>query len=195
MRGAWIASLPLLSLPLLLSGCLSPAATVVSFAADGASYAATGKTITDHGASFVTAQDCASWHFFVGRAVCEDPKHPVPTAPLVQHGNGIVRASAEPAPTAAPKGSAPTVAPAGRYLMIGSFVDRGHAVGLAATYPDYHPQVVAVREAGIDFHRVVLGPLNEPQLVALRALGVAGMSVARPAADPPPPRALAAVSG
>lgn len=43
-----------------LSGCaLPPIISVVSIAADFASYGATGKTVTDHGISLVLQQDCA----------------------------------------------------------------------------------------------------------------------------------------
>lgn len=43
-----------------LSGCgLPPALTVASLVADFASYASTGKSVTDHGISLVLEQDCA----------------------------------------------------------------------------------------------------------------------------------------
>jgi hypothetical protein len=43
-----------------LAGCaLPPALTVVSMALDVASYAASGKTVTDHGISMVLQKDCA----------------------------------------------------------------------------------------------------------------------------------------
>lgn len=44
---------------LLAGGCALPAGVVVaSYAADGVSYAASGKTVTDHGLSAATAHDC-----------------------------------------------------------------------------------------------------------------------------------------
>ncbi len=44
----------------LLSGCaLPPVITIASIAADFASYGATGKTVSDHGLSFVMQQDCS----------------------------------------------------------------------------------------------------------------------------------------
>lgn len=43
-----------------LAGCaLPPALTVISMAVDVASYAASGKTVTDHGISMVLQKDCA----------------------------------------------------------------------------------------------------------------------------------------
>ena len=43
-----------------LSGCAMPAAvTVASFALDSGSYAMSGKTLSDHGLSLATEEDCA----------------------------------------------------------------------------------------------------------------------------------------
>lgn len=57
--------------PLLLSGCLFPAwVTYVSFAADGISLIATGKSTTDLALSAAAEQDCAMWRIFDERAVC-----------------------------------------------------------------------------------------------------------------------------
>src|SRR5258708_18592467 len=80
MGNAWLALMPLL-----LCGCVPPAVAVASYVVDGVSYAASGKSLSDHGISVVKDEDCASWHFFVGRAVCEDPGKPVPPAPLELH--------------------------------------------------------------------------------------------------------------
>ena len=45
---------------ILLSGCvLPPVITLASIAADFASYGETGKTISDHGLSFVMQKDCS----------------------------------------------------------------------------------------------------------------------------------------
>ncbi len=50
---------------ILLSGCaLPPIVTVASIAVDVASYGATGKTVSDHGLSFVMQQDCAMLRVF-----------------------------------------------------------------------------------------------------------------------------------
>jgi hypothetical protein len=44
---------------LLAGGCALPAGVVLaSYAADGVSYAATGKTVTDHGLSAAAGHDC-----------------------------------------------------------------------------------------------------------------------------------------
>src|SRR5580704_8096719 len=102
MRGAWVGMLPLL-----LSGCfVPPGVAVASYAADGASYATTGKSLTDHGVSTVKNEDCATYRVFVGGAVCSDPKHPVPAAPLVQHGGAGAPTVAAAQPAAAPSQAA-----------------------------------------------------------------------------------------
>ena len=177
MRRAWVAVvrfLPVLPLLLALAGCLPPGVTIVSYAADGASYAASGKSLSDHGISAVKREDCATWHFFVGRAVCENPAHPVPTASLEEHKrDGTVRrlAGSQPEPPL-PAGSI--------YMVVGSFIDRGNAERLAGGYADYHAQIVNATVDGRAFNRVVLGPLDAMQRADLLAQGVGGLALDSP---------------
>jgi len=59
----------ILLVPFLLAGCaVPPALTLASFAADGISYLATGKSTTDHALSAIASEDCA-----LMRAVKEEP--------------------------------------------------------------------------------------------------------------------------
>src|ERR1700680_1057422 len=61
----------------LLSGCgLPPAVMIASYAADGVSYVATGKSVSDHGISKITGRDCALWRVIKGEAVCKDEPTP-----------------------------------------------------------------------------------------------------------------------
>lgn len=56
-----------------LSGCLvalPPALQVASLALDGVSFVTTGKTVTDHAISGVTAQDCAMSRVLKGESIC-----------------------------------------------------------------------------------------------------------------------------
>ncbi|HZS82064.1 MAG TPA: SPOR domain-containing protein [Stellaceae bacterium] len=152
-----------------LAGCVSPTVTVASLAADGASYAATGKSVSDNGVSAVKGEDCAAWHIFVGKAICRDPRHPLAPAPVEQRRGGSAIAAAAPL-SASPAGAWPSA----QYLLIGSFVERANADRLARSYLDYNARVLVIRQRGTEFHRVVLGPLGAPQLAALRALGVSG---------------------
>lgn len=188
MRTVEIATL--LTMPALLSlgGCFSPAVTVASYAVDGASYAVSDKSLSDHGLSMAKGENCATWHFFVGRAVCEDPDNPVPTASLDEHRkDGSIKHAA------GFKGK-PPVGVAGIYLAVGSFADRANAERLAGRYAAYHPRIVNATVDGRGLARVVLGPLDATQRASLRASGVNGFAVAPPgqAGGPELRQALAA---
>jgi len=61
------------SLILPLSGCIvavPPALQLASFVIDGVSFATTGKTVTDHAISGLTAQDCAMSRLLDGADIC-----------------------------------------------------------------------------------------------------------------------------
>ncbi len=65
--------LSLAALATVLSGCaVPPAITIASLVADVASYASTGKTVTDHGISLVVGQDCALLRGLEGE-ICVEP--------------------------------------------------------------------------------------------------------------------------
>ena len=65
--------LSLAALTVVLSGCaLPPAITIASLVADVASYAATGKSVTDHGISLVLRKDCALLRGLEGE-ICVEP--------------------------------------------------------------------------------------------------------------------------
>jgi hypothetical protein len=185
MRSAGFAALLTMPALLALGGCFSPAVTVASYAVDGASYAVSDKSLSDHGLSAAKGEDCATWHFFVGRAVCEDPDDPVPTAPLDEHHrDGSVKHAAgfrHKQPGKAGPGS-----DGGSYLAVGSFADPANAQRLAGRYAVYHPQIVDAVVDGKGVARVVLGPLDAAQRANLRALGVNGFAVEPPH---PPTRA------
>lgn len=60
-----------LSAAFLLAGCaVPPAVTIASLAVDGFSYAATGKSTTDHALSAITREDCAVLRVLKEEAVC-----------------------------------------------------------------------------------------------------------------------------
>lgn len=57
---------------LLCSACAAPVGvTVAALMADGVSYAATEKSLSDHGISAITDQDCAMHRVFTENAVCQ----------------------------------------------------------------------------------------------------------------------------
>ena len=63
----------LLALPVTLSGCIALLPTPVSiatYAIDGMTYLATGKTMSDHALSFVMQRDCAMTRILSGTVIC-----------------------------------------------------------------------------------------------------------------------------
>ena len=72
LRKAFMLS-AITGLGLSLSGCivaLPPAVQLASLALDGVSYMATGKSVTDHAISTVTAKDCAMLRGLQGDNIC-----------------------------------------------------------------------------------------------------------------------------
>jgi len=137
----WFRPVPLALLPA-LSGCFSGPAMVGSFAADGVSYAASGKTVADHVVSGATMRDCSLLRATGSRPVC-------------------VRLSS---------GGAPFEDRRRRdyFVVVGSFVERPNAERLAAEYARYGSTVVPAPLDGLDVYRVLVGPLSivEAQAIA-----------------------------
>lgn len=65
-------NLAMIGLPLFLGGCgLPPALSAASWALDGISYLASGKSVADHAISEVAQQDCALFRVVQGRELCD----------------------------------------------------------------------------------------------------------------------------
>ena len=103
-----------LGLPMLTGACGAPVAVAAaSYGVDGASLVKSGKTGSDHLASMVSKRDCALWHIFRKRSICEDrdPEKQDPykvnyDEPFRQQSEGGVEYSPPPhAATAAPAAS------------------------------------------------------------------------------------------
>ena len=82
-----------------LSGCLTPTPfSVASMVAGAHSYAVSGKTLTDHGISGVTGQDCVVTRLVTEGAVCREnvayAAAPDILEPLPVQGTGAVQAQA-----------------------------------------------------------------------------------------------------
>lgn len=145
--------------PALLSGCgLPPALMIASYAADGVSYVATGKSVSDHGISEATGRDCAVWRIIKGESICKDqPVERADPAPVDTGQQATL-----------PPGTLPRNATAGRhhYVVLGSFADVHNAERLAAGHDDRH-----VAPATIDgrvTHRVIAGPLSDQEVARLQ---------------------------
>lgn len=162
MQKAWSAALVLVPM-LALGGCaLPPAVMIVSYSADIVSYAATGKTVTDHAYSAVARSDCSFIRILHDKPICVDEPGNAP-----EPAKDVQVAQADTAaPAAAPAGEA---APArDTYVRIGSFLDAANAERSAVRYADYHAVIVAVTVQGRHFHRVVAGPLSHDEAAALK---------------------------
>lgn len=152
---------------LLLQGCaVPPIVAIASYSADIVSYAATGKTVTDHAYSAVARSDCSFIRILKDKPICIDnANRPVETA------------AASPAPPAVATAPVP---PRDRYVAIGSFLMNANAERTVARYAAFHPVIEAVEVEGRHFHRVVAGPLSSDEAAALKARMVAaGRSRAR----------------
>jgi cell division protein FtsN len=57
---------------ILLSGCVPVGFTIASYAVDGASYAGSGKSLTDHMLSDWKGRDCATWRILRSQPICKD---------------------------------------------------------------------------------------------------------------------------
>lgn len=153
--------------PIFLSGCgIPPAISIASYLLDGASYVATGKSISDHGISAVAGRDCATWHLVKGENICRgnptERKEPAP----VEEGQQATGPAGGPAALVA--GAPPASAPRQRYLVLGSFEDRTMADAAASEFSDTKVSVFEVTVSGRTAHRVVAGPLNDAEVAELR---------------------------
>jgi hypothetical protein len=158
--------------PIFLSGCgIPPAISIASYVLDGISYAATGKSVSDHGISAVAGRDCATWRILKGQNPCKgDPSERKDPAP-VEDGQQATLPTGEPAPmvaSVAPTRPSSAQAPRQRYLVLGSYDDRTSADEIAAQFPDSKVTVFEVRANGRIAHRVVAGPLTDTEVADLR---------------------------
>lgn len=136
---------------------------VASLVGDGISYAATGKSLTDHLISGAMHRDCALLRVVQGDSICrrDDGESPdkehrkEQKAPVVE---GTALASAAPAPIPAPVD----------YLVVGSFADPLHAKRWQMRYQAFHAMLARDRTAAASRIRVVIGPLTADGLNVTR---------------------------
>jgi len=185
-----------------LSGCgIPPALSIASYVINGVSYAATGKSISDHGISAVAGRDCATWRVIKGENVCKgDPTERKDPAP-VNEGQQATLPDGEPAPMVASAANASSTSPSTaavprqRYLILGSYDDRAGADELASEFPGTKVTVFEVKVNGRVAHRVVAGPLSDTEVADLRSQlasthdGQRAWEVSQLALAPEPPTA------
>ena len=76
---------------MILGGCGLPVGvTIASWAADGISYVATDKTLTEHGISAVAGKDCSVWRMFKGGQFCVEWKDDDKAVIIAQNDHGQV---------------------------------------------------------------------------------------------------------
>src|SRR5437667_9665164 len=109
-------------MPAFLGGCaLPPAVMIASYAADGVSYIATGKSVSDHGISEVTGRDCAVWRIIKGQSICKDEPTELAAPAPVESGQQA---------TLSPEADRKSLATHHRYLVLGSVPNRPNAARL-----------------------------------------------------------------
>jgi cell division septation protein DedD len=158
--------------PILLSGCgIPPAITIASYVINGISYAATGKSVSDHGISAVAGRDCATWRVIKGENVCKgNPSERADPAP-VEEGQRATLPTGEPAPmvaSASPTNPSAAVVSRQRYLVLGSYDNRASADEIASQFSDTKVTVFEVKVDGRVAHRVVAGPLSDIEVADVR---------------------------
>ncbi len=178
-RFIWIGSLTLV-----LSGCIAgipPAVMIASYAADGVSYVATGKSVSDHAISAVAEQDCAMFRLIILEHPCRDWEHEATMVAGNYEDDGDWSAWRPEVQTAARgSGGATTVAarsgvPTRDYLVIGSFSRLANARRMAAAHKKLKPVVVAAKVGSRRYYRVAAPVRLAPTLdAAKRKLARAG---------------------
>lgn len=122
MEGSRIRPLWVLWIPLALGGCGLPVGVqIASLLADGISFFATEKTVSDHGISLVADKDCAVWRAVKGDDICRqqadgdtavavasEPTEPEPPAEALAELD-VAAGASEPAPPAPPIVPSPPV--------------------------------------------------------------------------------------
>jgi hypothetical protein len=144
-----------LLLPMATNACVPPAVVVASYAADGASYVATGKTVSDHGISAATMRDCSLLRVVKDEAICSDVPAAGAPAPLDDR-----RIAGPATPSGVPSAMPAASTQAGRYLVVGSYADRGKAERAARDFAEFTPAIRVHAADARPVHRVVVGPLD-----------------------------------
>jgi sporulation related protein len=152
MRRTWSVLTVLIAALALGSCALPPALVVASYSADIVSYAATGKTVTDHAYSYVARSDCSFIRVLKRKPICVD-----------EPGNAPEKIDVAAA-------SIPERKPVhDRRVEIGSFLDPANAERTRARYAEFNAVVVPATVHGQHFHRVIAGPMSPEEASALNA--------------------------
>ena len=189
-------SLAILALPLLLAACggAGPALSIAVIAADAVSYSVSGKNMTDHAYSAITAMDCAMWRMAKNEPVCKD--RPLPEGVRVATGGSmLVDPFVYDAPpradeTVGPAGHEPSAdalrpaarpEPAGRYLVLGTYTNRSESQRAVIRGRKFLPVITRLEDGDKTVYRVVAGPFAPDDAESMRRrLAAAGFKDAWP---------------
>lgn len=179
-------------------------ASYASAAADGFSYASTGKSVTDHGVSYVMKEDCALWRGLVDGRICieeaggngktgpavgvaysaragtsEARIGPIPESLAFDFGTKrpapMVQKAALPSPGAEEDVAASAAQAPGTYLVLASFPDLLSARDLVEQRASLSPAIMSADVKGRHYYRVIVGPFKSAETRAVRAqLAAAG---------------------
>ncbi len=153
---------------LLLAGCgLPPAIVIASYAIDGVSYIATGKSVTDHALSAATQQDCAMHRLITdsgnvcSQTLSDDELLAFADDTGLRALDGDVPvfvASVGSGPEEEPEVFGGVVAPASgeRFLVIGSFANADNAGRMVDDLTTLSAATATVDIDGRTMHRVVV---------------------------------------
>lgn len=156
------------------SGCAAPLPlTIASLMADGVSYATTEKSLTDHGLSALSNQDCAVYRLLTEGAMCRDQLEEIQ---VVENTSSLAHITPKPKPaipatTAVAKKNAKleganlgTIGEPlpGVYMVIGSSRNLLMARSLGQHYRTQSTQVFAMPVGGrrVTYH-VIVGPITQ----------------------------------
>ncbi|MGB0682421.1 MAG: SPOR domain-containing protein [Magnetovibrionaceae bacterium] len=89
-RFSLAAAFSLTALSLSACGTIPTPISVATYAVDGISYIVSGKSLTDHGISYVMGQDCALLRPFWGDPICKDQEGEEDSGTAVVDAGGVV---------------------------------------------------------------------------------------------------------
>ena len=167
---------------------------MVVLAADAVSYSVSGKNMTDHAYSAVTAMDCAMSRMIKNEPVCKD--RPLPEGVRIARGGSMLvdpfvyddppRADE----TVGPAGHEPSAdalrtaarpEPAGRYLVLGTYTNRSESQRAVIRGRKFLPVITRLEDGDKSVYRVVAGPFAPDDADSMRRrLASAGFKDAWP---------------
>lgn len=170
---------------IMCTGCAPLPVTVASLLADGMSYATTEKSLTDHGLSALSEQDCAMHRLLTSGTICRQ----VDTRTVIAAGDRGAPTGMAPRNVATPKGnvaiadhpatdSAPTTPlesidtpNPGIYMVVASSRDITKARTIRGLNPAMSPQIFAMPTGGrrVMYH-VIVGPVTQDNYRSARKI-------------------------